>query len=72
MDLQSDMGRNLVRIELEINGIVVEDKIIYKPQYDLEIKKMRRRGMHQRMPWAIFKTIPRSMNTIKHKTANTV
>jgi hypothetical protein len=64
MDLQDDPQRRLLRLELEIDGKVVDSKLVYKSNYDYEFKKMRLRAITQRLPWAIFKTISRTANTV--------
>lgn len=56
MECLDDAFKN-VKLELEIDGQIVDVKAVYFNQLEFEIKKMRLRAMMQREPWAIYKTV---------------
>lgn len=63
MNLHDDVDRKRVLLELEIDGKVVDSRIVLKQLYEWELKKMRLRAMTQKLPWAIYKTVARIKNT---------
>lgn len=62
MTLQEDIDRRRLLLELEIDGKLVESRVIFKVQYEWELKKLRLMAMRQRLPWEIFKTVARIRN----------